>query len=291
MVKTVRESWTRDRNAIDAGIYVKSALEGGADVYSNGGEIVMIEAPAGFGGEACARTFEYEGGKLIFAFYTGEGQEYRMYFHNDTMFRLDSRVHGSRSVLDAAYEDQDFRQWHGAALSQGYELYRMAGGAGGAEAAVTQTGQTDFILRTEYRNSLGNGEEYLMATFGETEDVFVGTQGEVTDTNWYTYSDPWFSFSMSRSANMVYEMFGNAGTLFELSRDSYTMEEVAACLGAFQNNSVYDGESVEGSFAQTGEKAFYCENEYYAYTFILVDGKVTRDSRANVSFSPYLCLY
>lgn len=113
----------------------------------------------------------------------------------------------------------------------------------------------------------------------------------MTDQNWYTYKEPWYSFTLRRSFNSVVEVCGNTETLFKLSKDYYTMEEVSALLGAGQNIETYEGEDVEGAFAGNGETDYHCENEYYSFDFILKDGKVAGDSRCAVSFSPYLCMY
>ena len=295
VVNWVRSCWTMDRNAIEKGTYDKKVLDSSVTVYSSDGEVVMIEAAAGYGGNSFSRTYEYRDGKLIFAFYTAEGQEYRMYYDGDSLFRLRIKLNGNETVLDGAYGDQEYRQWHQDGLSQGYQLYRLAAGET-APSSVARPGnqsaaQTDFVFKTIYSNALGNGEEYITSIFGTPDDTYEGTQGEVADQNMYSYEEPWLSFTLQRSRNLVFEMYGNTETLFELSKDSYTVEEVSAFLGARQNTGVYEGEDVEGAFAFAGETAFYCENEYYSFEFILQDGKVAGDSRSRVSFSPYLCLY
>ena len=70
MVKQVRASWTRDREAMDAGRYDKRS-ESTMDVYDYNGEIVMIEVGIRNENNPYSATYEFEDGKLIFAYYVG----------------------------------------------------------------------------------------------------------------------------------------------------------------------------------------------------------------------------
>lgn len=283
MVQEVRASWTRDREAIEAGRYEKNT-ENGLAAYWNGGELVMVEIPAGYEKSPYSKTFEYENGKLIFAYYAGEGQEYRLYFRDDSLFRLNMRVNGVETIKDAAYEDEEFYQWHQNGLFEGQAAYLDAGGyipTDGERYGGAAAQGADFKFRTDYRNALGNSEAYLISTFGQPDDFYYGEGGEVAGINWYTYQNPYCFFDLLRSADAVCSLISNAGTVFELSADSYTMDEVETLLGAVGGDT-YEGESVEGSFSENGDLVFYCEDKSYHYEFILENGKVTKNSRCEI---------
>lgn len=152
MVTWVRSCWTADRNAIEKGTYDKTMLDSSVTVYSSGGEVKMIEAAAGYGGNSFSRIYEYRDGKLIFAFYSTKGQEYRLYFDNDSLFRLRVKINGNETVRDGAYGDADYRQWNQDCLSQGYQLYRLAaGGSADGRLSVQTSVPTDFVFRTEFK--------------------------------------------------------------------------------------------------------------------------------------------
>lgn len=282
MVKQVRASWTRDREAMDAGRYDKRS-ESTMDVYENNGEIVMIEVGVGNENNPYSATYEFEDGKLIFAYYVGEGREYRLYYRNDSLFRLNTQVDGKQTIKDAAYDDEEFGQWHKMGLYNAYLLYQVA-----QEGEATDTGApakgADFKFRSAYRDALGNTEAYLTGTFGDPDDTYYGDQGEVADTNWYTYQNPFCFFDLRRSADSVRCLISNAGTVFEMSRDSYTLDEVEAYLGT-TGGTTYEGESVEGSFSETGDLVFGCNDGTFYYDFILENGRVTRDSRCEIGFA------
>lgn len=282
MVKQVRASWTRDREAMDAGRYDKRS-ESTMDVYEDNGEIVMIEVRAGNENNPYSATYEFEDGKLIFAYYVGEGREYRLYYHNDSLFRLNTQVDGKQTIKDASYEDEEFIQWHKMGLYNAYLLYQAAEG-GVAVDSSAPVKDADFRFRSPYREALGNTEAYLIDTFGDPDDFYYGEQGEVTDTNWYTYQNPFCFFDLRRSADSVRCLISNAGTVFEMSRDSYTLDEVEAYLGT-TGGSTYEGESVEGSFSETGDLVFGCNDGTFYYDFILENGRVTRDSRCEIVFA------
>lgn len=282
MVKQVRASWTRDREAMDAGRYDKRSVST-MDVYEDNGEIVMIEVGIRNENNPYSATYEFEDGKLIFAYYVGEGREYRLYYHNDSMFRLNTQVDGKQTIKDAAYEDEEFIQWHKMGLYNAYLLYQVAEGGIAADSSAPVK-EADFRFRSPYREALGNTEAYLIDTFGDPDDFYYGEQGEVTDTNWYTYQNPFCFFDLRRSADSVRCLISNAGTVFEMSRDSYTLDEVEAYLGT-TGGSTYEGESVEGSFSETGDLVFGCNDGTFYYDFILENGRVTRDSRCEIGFA------
>ena len=58
-------------------------------------------------------------------------------------------------------------------------------------------------------------------------------------------------------------------------------DEVEAYLGT-TGGSTYEGESVEGSFSETGDLVFGCNDGTFYYDFILENGRVTRDSRCEI---------
>ena len=279
MVKQVRASWTRDREAMDAGRYDKRS-ESTMDVYEDNEEIVMIEVGIRNENNPYSATYEFEDGKLIFAYYVGEGREYRLYYHNDSLFRLNTQVDGKQTIKDAAYEDEEFIQWHKMGLYNAYLLYQVAEGDIAADSSAPVK-EADFRFRSPYREALGNTEAYLIDTFGDPDDFYYGEQGEVTDTNWYTYQNPFCFFDLRRSADSVRCLISNAGTVFEMSKDSYTLDEVEAYLGT-TGGETYEGESVEGSFSETGDLVFGCNDGTFYYDFILENGRVTRDSRCEI---------
>ena len=279
MVKQVRASWTRDREAMDAGRYDKRS-ESTMDVYEDNGDIVMIEVGIRNENNPYSATYEFEDGKLIFAYYVGEGCERRLYYHNDSLFRLNTQVDGKQTIKDAAYEDEEFIQWHKMGLYNAYLLYQVAEGGVAADSSAPVK-DADFRFRSPYREALGNTGAYLTDTFGDPDDFYYGDQGEVADTNWYTYQNPFCFFDLRRSADSVRCLISNAGTVFEMSKDSYTLDEVEAYLGT-TGGETYEGESVEGSFSETGDLVFGCNDGTFYYDFILENGRVTRDSRCEI---------
>jgi len=85
-VLRIRELWTADRQAIEAGAYEARSPVAGVAAYSSGGVLRMIEVQAGANGGGPSRIYQYENGQLIFAFFEDVTQE-RLYFKDGWLFR------------------------------------------------------------------------------------------------------------------------------------------------------------------------------------------------------------
>ncbi len=128
-VTVIRDLWTQDRNNIAANLYTIATVAPGIVSYHNGTEIVMIEIAGGTGGIPYARTYEYVGGQLIFAFLDspGTGPDQRLYFDNNILFRwrfTDGTIPAVNYDNAVAYAK--FIKWERKALEEGLLVLTQA---------------------------------------------------------------------------------------------------------------------------------------------------------------------
>lgn len=126
-VLSIRTSWLTDKeNILNGDYHVKNLSSGEIAYYDEQEKLMIVEAPTGSLTDDLAVTFEYRNDQMIFAFYEGAGEEYRLYFKNDTMFRLDKRIGETQTLKDALYNDSEFAEWEKRAMEEG-EAYHALG--------------------------------------------------------------------------------------------------------------------------------------------------------------------
>ena len=125
----VREIWNTCRANIESGVYTKTDLGDGVIAYSDGSYIVTIEAPAGYGGSEYARIYTYENGVLIFAFFSKDSEEDRLYIKSNQLYRWRYTV-GSNDPInrDNNADNELFLLWERIAIEEGNRLLLLANG-------------------------------------------------------------------------------------------------------------------------------------------------------------------
>lgn len=125
----VREVWNAYRTSIEDKSFARIDIEQGVYAYSNGSEIVTIEADAGYNNSAYARIYTYENGKLIFAFFYNDNEENRLYIKSDQLYRWGYTLGSSDPVNYDNTSDYDlFLNWESTAIEEGNRLLILANG-------------------------------------------------------------------------------------------------------------------------------------------------------------------
>lgn len=128
-VTVIRDIWTQDRDNITADLYTVTTVAPGIVAYHNGSEIVMIEIAEGTGGNPFSRTYEYVNGELIFAFITKTGQQNRLYFYDQILFRWRFTDGASDPVnYDNAVSYAKFITWERKAREEAMLVLAQANG-------------------------------------------------------------------------------------------------------------------------------------------------------------------
>jgi hypothetical protein len=128
-VTVIRDIWTQDRDNITANLYTQATVSSGIVSYHNGTEIVMIEIAGGTGGNPFSRTYEYVNGELIFAYISKTGQQNRLYFSDQILFRW-RFTDGSIDPVnhDNTVSNAKFITWEKKALEEALLVLAQANG-------------------------------------------------------------------------------------------------------------------------------------------------------------------
>ena len=125
----IRDIWLTDRANADNGTYRKHSVEPGITAYSDYGQIKLIEVVRGTNNSEYSGVFLYENGDLIFVFYESGIDAYRLYFHNESMFRMgytpDIKDSSSTINLDNRGDMEDFVEMQNSALTDARYLYSI----------------------------------------------------------------------------------------------------------------------------------------------------------------------
>jgi hypothetical protein len=121
-VGRIRAIWTADRSAIEGSQYEQRSLRAGVTAYYANGDLRNIEVTRGTDGLDYARIFQYDHGRLIFAYYEGADQN-RLYFSDDFLFRWRSTSSGGEAVdHDNESSSTPYLDWEKRALAEAYRL-------------------------------------------------------------------------------------------------------------------------------------------------------------------------
>lgn len=125
----IRAIWNADRKAMENKQYKVSKWANGKTAYSDNGQIKMIEIQKNIDGINYSRTYNYENGKLIFA-YIESSDAHRLYFKNDNLFRwrytVDANKRDNAINHDNQGDSEEFNKWGNFALDEGYKVYSEA---------------------------------------------------------------------------------------------------------------------------------------------------------------------
>lgn len=125
----VREVWNTYQKRIKNSEFVKTELDAGVIAYSNGSEIVTIEVAAGYAASSYARTYTYENGKLIFAFFYNDSEENRLYIQADQLYRWRYTLGSNDPVnYDNTADNAAYLSWEIMAVEEGNQLLLLANG-------------------------------------------------------------------------------------------------------------------------------------------------------------------
>ena len=128
-ITRVRGIWQTDREAMAAGQYEEISLGGGMKAFLDHGQVKMIEVTRNTGDSAYARTYNFEDGKLIFAYLEGD-DAHRLYFWQENLFRWrhspDARDANQAENYDNRHDLDRYLELQEFALGEAYYLYGLA---------------------------------------------------------------------------------------------------------------------------------------------------------------------
>jgi len=126
----IRDIWVADRDAVSKGTFYSKTVARGITAYCDQrGQVRLLEVNKGIDGFNYSRTYLYENGSLVFAYYES-GDAHRLYFKNEKLFRWrytpDAKAINNAVNLDNRGDSPEFRYWEDFTLNEGRKLYAQA---------------------------------------------------------------------------------------------------------------------------------------------------------------------
>jgi len=127
----IRTMWQLDRDGIDNGTYNLVSLDSDTDAYFDQGQLKMIEIELIINGVHHTKIYQFEDGRLVFAYIAGDGEQNRLYFYNDILFRWrhtpDKNNPSDFIDYNSDPSAESFVLWQETALNEAYKLYESIG--------------------------------------------------------------------------------------------------------------------------------------------------------------------
>lgn len=120
----VREVFNEQVACTAAGTYEQADLGNGFTAWLDCGKIMVIKTRVEDVTDAYEEIYNFEDGKLIFAFEKRDGKESRFYYKDDSLFRWCYPDYETRH--DNEYENPEFISQGTAYQARGYDLYYQA---------------------------------------------------------------------------------------------------------------------------------------------------------------------
>lgn len=123
-VLRIRVIFTECIEKSNSGAYEKVAMEEGYNAWFENDQLKMINTTVDTTTSSYERILIYENGKLIFAYLKENGNESRLYYKDDNIFRWSYPE--TTQIQDNNFENPDFIQNGINGRDLGYELYELA---------------------------------------------------------------------------------------------------------------------------------------------------------------------
>lgn len=123
-VLRIRAIFTEQMENAASGAYDCKLMENGYIAWFKNGELQTITTSAEVTSENYERIFNYENGKLIFAYFVDDGNQSRLYYKDDNIFRWS--YPDTTQIYDNDFSNPDFIENGIYGRDVGYDLYRKA---------------------------------------------------------------------------------------------------------------------------------------------------------------------
>ena len=123
-VLAVRAVFTEQMENCDNGVYQPLDLGNGMTAWLSGQQVCVVMTNASLVTDTNEKIFDYQDGKLIFAYHNEGGLQHRIYYKDENPFRWSYPT--SADIRDNAFEDSSFISESRKYQQEGYEYYDMA---------------------------------------------------------------------------------------------------------------------------------------------------------------------